>query len=165
MIRRLEDLPKLRREENDAKLGVVFGGFDILHRGHVDFLRFAADQVEKLVVGAWSDELIRRSKGEPRPVHGIDDRLAVLDELKPVSYVLEVPSHYLERMAGAMAVVNVLEPDAYIRARSVPLEQDFVSTISGKEVPIICDFSYAQKNTSTTRIVDIMESLDNETTA
>jgi cytidyltransferase-related domain len=53
---------------------VVFtnGCFDILHRGHVEYLSKAADLGDVLVVGLNTDASVRRLKGEGRPVNNED---------------------------------------------------------------------------------------------
>lgn len=69
---------------------VVFtnGCFDILHRGHVSYLEFSRSQGDALVVGLNSDDSVRRSKGELRPVNPQEDRAAVLLGLRSVDYVV-----------------------------------------------------------------------------
>jgi len=69
---------------------VVFtnGCFDVLHVGHVEYLRFARARGDVLLVGVNSDESIRRLKGPERPVNLLDDRLKVLAALEMVDAVV-----------------------------------------------------------------------------
>jgi D-beta-D-heptose 7-phosphate kinase/D-beta-D-heptose 1-phosphate adenosyltransferase len=69
---------------------IVFtnGCFDILHAGHVSYLRASRKHGDLLVVGLNSDASIRRIKGEGRPVNSEADRVMVLSELESVSYVV-----------------------------------------------------------------------------
>lgn len=69
---------------------IVFtnGCFDILHAGHVQFLREARRAGDLLVVGLNSDDSIRRLKGKDRPVNHEADRVMVLSELESVDYVV-----------------------------------------------------------------------------
>jgi rfaE bifunctional protein nucleotidyltransferase chain/domain len=64
------------------------GCFDILHRGHAEYLAFARAQGDALVVGLNSDESVRRMKGPTRPVNGEQDRAFVLGSLRAVDYVV-----------------------------------------------------------------------------
>ena len=64
------------------------GCFDILHRGHADYLAFARSQGDALVVGLNSDASVRRFKGPSRPVNPQDDRAFVLGSLRAVDYVV-----------------------------------------------------------------------------
>lgn len=68
---------------------VVFtnGCFDILHRGHVDYLTKAKALGDLLVVGVNGDDSVRRLKGPNRPIVNQDDRAAVLAALAAVDYV------------------------------------------------------------------------------
>lgn len=65
------------------------GCFDILHRGHIDYLEKAAQLGQHLIVGVNSDESIARmGKGKNRPVNSLEDRMAVLAALECVSVVV-----------------------------------------------------------------------------
>ena len=72
---------------------VVFtnGCFDVLHAGHVNYLRFARSKGDALIVGVNDDASVTRLKGPSRPVNGIDDRMEVLAALEVVDAV--VPFH------------------------------------------------------------------------
>lgn len=64
------------------------GCFDILHRGHAEYLAFARSQGDALVVGLNSDASVRRAKGPSRPVNSEHDRAFVLGSLRVVDYVV-----------------------------------------------------------------------------
>ncbi len=68
---------------------VVFtnGTFDILHRGHVDYLQAARRLGDVLIVGLNTDASIRRIKGKGRPINPTAARAAVLSALGCVDYV------------------------------------------------------------------------------
>jgi len=63
------------------------GCFDILHVGHVRYLREARLLGDKLIVGLNSDASVKRLKGESRPVVSQDDRKEVLEALEFVDEV------------------------------------------------------------------------------
>ena len=63
------------------------GCFDILHRGHVEYLYAARDLGDILVVGVNTDASVRRLKGSGRPVVPLEDRLYVLAGLGCVDAV------------------------------------------------------------------------------
>ncbi|HSU17591.1 D-glycero-beta-D-manno-heptose 1-phosphate adenylyltransferase [Longimicrobium sp.] len=84
------------REELLARLGrprsarVVFtnGVFDVLHRGHVDYLSRARSLGDLLVVAVNTDDSVRRlGKGDDRPINPQDDRAYVLAGLESVGFV------------------------------------------------------------------------------
>jgi len=64
------------------------GCFDILHRGHAEYLAFARAQGDALCVGLNSDASVRRSKGPARPVNPEGDRAFVLGSLRAVDFVV-----------------------------------------------------------------------------
>ncbi len=68
---------------------VVFtnGCFDILHRGHIDYLAKAKALGDVLIVGLNDDASVKRLKGSQRPVVGQEDRASIVAALKSVDYV------------------------------------------------------------------------------
>tara|TARA_B100000809_G_C15032794_1_gene492593 strand:- start:197 stop:715 length:519 start_codon:yes stop_codon:yes gene_type:complete len=71
---------------------IVFtnGCFDILHKGHVEYLAQAADKGDILIVGLNSDDSVRsQGKGEERPINKIEARKTVLASLFFVDYIVE----------------------------------------------------------------------------
>lgn len=65
----------------------VNGTFDVLHRGHVELLKYAKEQGDILIVAIDSDERVRSMKGPSRPVHSEKERKYMLENLKPVNQV------------------------------------------------------------------------------
>jgi D-beta-D-heptose 7-phosphate kinase/D-beta-D-heptose 1-phosphate adenosyltransferase len=93
MSPRILDAAAARAERDrlaSAGLDLVFtnGCFDILHRGHAEYLAFARAQGDALCVGLNSDASVRRAKGPSRPVNGQDDRAFVLASLRAVDFVV-----------------------------------------------------------------------------
>lgn len=72
---------------NDLKTVFTNGCFDILHVGHVRYLKEAKKLGDRLVVGLNSDASVKRLKGESRPVVTQDDRKEVLEALESVDEV------------------------------------------------------------------------------
>jgi len=83
------DLVRIRQQLRQAAKRVVFtnGCFDILHRGHVDYLTNAKAQGDVLIVGLNTDSSVRRLKGADRPIVEEGDRAAVVAALAVVDYV------------------------------------------------------------------------------
>jgi rfaE bifunctional protein nucleotidyltransferase chain/domain len=82
-------LIEIRQQLKKTGKKVVFtnGCFDILHRGHVDYLSKARALGDILIVGVNTDASIKRLKGTNRPIVQEDDRAAVLAALAVVDYV------------------------------------------------------------------------------
>lgn len=64
------------------------GCFDILHIGHIKLLEFAKSQGDYLIVGIDSDERIKGSKGEERPINNQKDRCEFLRAIGVVDEVV-----------------------------------------------------------------------------
>lgn len=77
---------KLRTE--NKKIVFTNGVFDIIHRGHVEYLTEARSLGDVLIVGLNSDSSVKMIKGEKRPIVNEDNRAYVLANLKPVDYVV-----------------------------------------------------------------------------
>lgn len=89
---------------------IVFtnGCFDVIHVGHVEYLRFARQRGDVLLVGVNSDESISRLKGPERPVNPLEDRLKVLAAMEMVDAVVsfgeDTPKELIERVTPDVLV-------------------------------------------------------------
>ena len=92
--KRIVDMVQVQRLCNIWRMKgdrIVFtnGCFDILHRGHVEYLQEAAALGDRLVIGLNSDESVRRqNKGLERPLNDQDSRAKVLTALRLVDAVV-----------------------------------------------------------------------------
>ena len=79
-----------REELRKAGRRVVFtnGCFDLLHRGHIEYLAAARALGDALVVGVNDDDSVRRLKGPGRPLTAADDRAHVIAALAAVDRVV-----------------------------------------------------------------------------
>src|SRR5437879_7183716 len=84
-----QELRGIRETLRKEKKAVVFtnGVFDIIHRGHVEYLASARRAGDVLVVGMNTDASVRRIKGEKRPIVSEEDRATVLSNVLSVDYV------------------------------------------------------------------------------
>lgn len=84
-IMTLEEAIKARE---GCKLVVTNGCFDILHRGHVEYLNESKKLGDKLFVLLNSDESVKQLKGENRPINNQEDRAFMLANLEAVDGVI-----------------------------------------------------------------------------
>lgn len=107
----LERLPAWRRHlrESHLKLGVTNGCFDLLHRGHVDYLAKARLACDRLLVLVNSDASIRQVKGPHRPIVCQDDRVYMLGALECVDAVFMFTSKHCTDL------FERIKPDVYIK--------------------------------------------------
>jgi rfaE bifunctional protein nucleotidyltransferase chain/domain len=122
------------------------GNFDLLHVGHVRYLRGAKELGGKLVVAINSDESVRALKGEGRPVMPAGERAEIVAALSDVDAVVIFPE------LDVRALIREIRPDIQAKgtdytAESVP-ERDAVAEYGGR-VAIVGD----QKDHSTSEII------------
>jgi len=90
-IKSLEALKACIQNDQANGLSVVFtnGCFDLLHKGHVDYLSKAADLGDKLIVAVNTDDSVRRlGKSASRPIQDQEARATVIAALESVAYVV-----------------------------------------------------------------------------
>ena len=87
----LEEAILISNEWKKEGLKVVFtnGCFDILHKGHVNYLHQTAQTGDRLILGLNSDGSVKRlGKGEDRPINKEQDRAYVLSGLESISLIV-----------------------------------------------------------------------------
>ncbi|MCD4699020.1 MAG: D-glycero-beta-D-manno-heptose 1-phosphate adenylyltransferase [Phycisphaerae bacterium] len=92
----------VRRRRSGQTIVFTNGCFDLLHAGHVRYLRQARELGACLIVAINSDDSVRRLKGQDRPVIGQDERAEMLGALECVDYVTifeeDTPEPLLEQI-------------------------------------------------------------------
>jgi rfaE bifunctional protein nucleotidyltransferase chain/domain len=121
----LDQLVSIRGTFRNTGKRVVFtnGCFDILHRGHVEFLNKAKIFGDILVVGLNSDASARRIKGKNRPIVSEDDRAFIVANLVAVDYV----SIFEEETP--LRLITAIVPDVLVKGADWGVDE-----IVGKEV-------------------------------
>lgn len=103
-------LPELERlKRSGRKIVFTNGCFDVLHAGHVHYLRQAKALGDILVVGINSDISVRRLKGAGRPVNAAKDRAEVLAALKSVDFVTVFSEE------TPLKLIRALRPDFLVK--------------------------------------------------
>jgi D-beta-D-heptose 7-phosphate kinase / D-beta-D-heptose 1-phosphate adenosyltransferase len=107
----LDELVRWRAAEKAAGRKVVLtnGCFDVLHRGHVDLLREARAQGDRLVVAVNDDASVRRLKGPSRPLVAEEDRAELLAALEMVDRIV------LFAEDDPLEVITALLPDVLVK--------------------------------------------------
>ncbi len=122
------------------------GNFDLLHVGHVRYLRGAKALDGKLIVAINSDESVRALKGEGRPIMPAEERAEIIAALACVDAVVVFPE------LDVRALIREIRPDIQAKGtdytvESVP-ERDTVAEVGGR-VAIVGDV----KEHSTSEII------------
>jgi rfaE bifunctional protein nucleotidyltransferase chain/domain len=145
MIIEPDDLVSLREDWRASGETVVWtnGCFDILHIGHIRFLRQARDLGTRLVVGLNDDDSVRALKGPGRPTFPSDERAEMLDALS----VVDAVTVFSERVP--LQIVARVRPDVFCkggdyRGKAVP-EADIVRSYGGRVE--LLDFTASRSTT------------------
>lgn len=102
---------------------LVGGCFDILHFGHLQFLKKAKSLGDYLIVAIESDKRVRELKGKGRPIHNQDQRKEVLEALKFVDEVIilkdkMVEADYFELVKSVKpTIIAVTEGDPILKTK------------------------------------------------
>lgn len=84
------------------------GCFDILHRGHVELIKYSASLGDRLVVGINSDKSVKKLKGNKRPINSEEDRKFILESIKFVDEVFifneETPYELIKKIRPEVIV-------------------------------------------------------------
>ena len=117
-IRSVEELATIRERLRTQGHSVVqcHGCFDIVHPGHLRYLRFAREQGDVLVVSVTADSAV--GKGPDRPYIGEDLRLENLAAIEYVDYVCLDPHDW------AGPVLEALRPDVYVKGKEYEKSSD-----------------------------------------
>ena len=142
-IKELKEILKSAKENNNPKIVFTNGCFDILHRGHVEYLQKAKELGDLLILGLNSDLSVKRLKGENRPINNEEDRAIVLSALECVDFIIifdeDTPFELLKN----------LKPDILVKGGDYKLEN-----VIGKEFAketVLIDFVDGY---STTKIIN-----------
>jgi D-beta-D-heptose 7-phosphate kinase / D-beta-D-heptose 1-phosphate adenosyltransferase len=100
----------------DFKLVFTNGCFDILHKGHIETLKFARSKGDKLVVALNSDESIKIIKGPHRPVVSLDQRIAVMAAIQYVDFVVVFDEN------NPLNLIKKIQPDVVVKGSEYNLE-------------------------------------------
>jgi len=119
---------KARRD--GKKIVFTNGVFDILHRGHVEYLTKARSFGDLLIVGLNSDVSVRRIKGPKRPVQPQADRATILLALRSVDYVVLFSEDTPEKL------ISIVRPDILVKGADYERHEivgaKFVQSYGGK---------------------------------
>ena len=94
------------------------GVFDLLHRGHIDYLQRAKAMGASLLVAVNDDDSARRlGKGAARPFNRCEDRMALLAALASTDLVTPFSGDH------AQAIVELVRPELYVKGGDYDIAQ------------------------------------------
>ncbi len=139
------------RKNEGKKIVFTNGCFDILHRGHVEYLNSARKYGDLLIIGVNTDSSVKLLKGDDRPLVEEQDRAYILSQLISVDAVV------LFEEETPLDLINEVKPDVLVKGGDYTVDEvvgrDVVESNGGKVIiiPLIPD-------RSTTNIIDKVRS-------
>ena len=127
-------------------MSIVFtnGCFDIIHRGHLDLLKYCKRVGNTVIVGLNSDESIKRIKGDDRPINTCDDRKYLLESLKFVDKVIVFNEN------TPYNLIKEIKPDIIVKGGDYKPED-----VVGGDISEVLIFKYVEGYSTTKKIKDI----------
>ncbi|MDF2530030.1 MAG: Bifunctional protein hldE [Gammaproteobacteria bacterium] len=99
------------------KVVMTNGCFDILHAGHIDYLRAAREAGDRLIIAVNDDASVKRLKGPERPINSLEHRMKLLEALSFVDWVVPFTEDTPER------IISYLLPDILIKGADYQVHQ------------------------------------------
>ncbi|MFQ5453948.1 MAG: D-glycero-beta-D-manno-heptose 1-phosphate adenylyltransferase [Candidatus Zixiibacteriota bacterium] len=143
---RKNDVNSLVRQLKKNGNIIIFtnGVFDIIHRGHIDYLSKAKAYGDVLIVGLNTDASVRRFKGNMRPINKQNDRAIVLLALKMIDYVVFFGEDRPDKL------IRMIKPDLLVKGADYKINEiagaDFVKSYGGKVKRIKLTKGYSTSN-------------------
>lgn len=149
-----DELYKVVRElqSHGEKVVMTNGCFDIIHPGHVTYLKQAKALGNKLIVAVNSDDSVKRLKGDSRPINSLEDRIAVLSGLSSVDYVVSFSEDTPQKL------ISRILPDILVKGGDYKVEEiaGHKEVIANGGKVVIIPFVEGK---STTRIVNKIQNV------
>jgi rfaE bifunctional protein nucleotidyltransferase chain/domain len=110
-LKTVKELATIREQmqAEGRRLVMTNGCFDLLHVGHVRYLRLARELGDALVVALNSDASVRSLKGPSRPITPEQDRAEVMAALAAVDFVTIFPT------VRVTEVIAAIQPHIYVK--------------------------------------------------
>ncbi len=135
IIDRQKLLSLIQKLKTEGK-SIIFtnGCFDILHSGHIDYLKKTKELGNILIIGINSDESIKKIKQQNRPINKLLDRIIVLNSIKYVDYVVPFNEETPENL------IKIIKPDVLTKGgdwnKKDVVGSAFVKSYGGRTVII-----------------------------
>ena len=151
-LKSLKELKKIVKEKCKNKRIIFTNGcFDILHPGHIRYLKEAKKFGDILIVALNSDKSVRRLKGKNRPVFSENDRVEILSSLEFVDYII------IFNELSPKKLILSLKPDIQVKGGDYKeeevLEKETMEKIGGRVIIVPYYKGY-----STTEIINKLRS-------
>lgn len=154
------ELPELvsivdKLKQEGKRIVFTNGCFDIIHLGHVTYLKKAREYGDILIVGLNSDESVKGIKGDKRPVVPQGERAEVLSSIRYVDFVVifNEPDPY--------KTIEAIKPDVLVKGGDWAIENIIGRDIVESSGGTVCNIPYIEGSSSTNIIEEILKRFNN----
>jgi D-beta-D-heptose 7-phosphate kinase/D-beta-D-heptose 1-phosphate adenosyltransferase len=152
----LDSLRNILDERGDKKVVFTNGCFDILHVGHVRFLKECKKEGDILIVGLNSDRSVSNIKGICRPIVSAEDRAEILEAIEFIDYIIIFDEN------TPQTLIYAIKPDVLVKGvdweESNIVGGEFVKSLGGH----VARVSHTKQTSSTNIIYSILRKFGKE---
>jgi cytidyltransferase-like protein len=149
IIYNLNHLELLINDIKDKKNILTSGCFDIIHIGHLEFLKQSKNLGENLLVCLSNDEQIKKLKGKNRPINNYIDRIKLFKTISYVDYIILYDEENIEKEITLNKIMEIIKPLYWVKGSDYKIE-DII-----KKHPIVnIKLLENVENISTTHIIN-----------
>lgn len=128
-LKKLKEIRDIARAKN-LKISFANGCFDVIHPGHIRYLKEAKEVADILILGVNSDSSVKKLKGKGRPFFPLKERLEVLSSIVYVDFIIPFSED------KPLKIIKLLKPDFHCKGgdykkEEVP-ERELVEKLGGK---------------------------------
>lgn len=157
-VLQVDEVKAVRESLRRQNKKVVFtnGVFDIIHRGHIEYLAKAKAAGNALIVGINSDASVKRIKGDKRPIVSENDRAFVVANLTPVDYVclFEEDTPY--------SIISEILPDVLVKGADWKINDIVGKDIVEQAGGVVTTIDFVPDRSTTSIIERILERFSSE---
>ncbi|MFH1612547.1 MAG: D-glycero-beta-D-manno-heptose 1-phosphate adenylyltransferase [bacterium] len=130
-------------KEQKKKIIFTNGCFDIIHRGHIEYLKKAKSSGDVLIVGINSDDSVKKLKGPLRPINKLNDRIYILEHLDFIDYIVSFSEETPYKL------IKIIKPNVLVKGGDYKPEE-----VIGREFSKKLKIINFVKNYSTTGLIN-----------
>jgi D-beta-D-heptose 7-phosphate kinase/D-beta-D-heptose 1-phosphate adenosyltransferase len=137
-------------KENNNKIVLSSGCYDIIHVGHINTLRESKKLGDKLIICLSSDEQIKILKGETRPINNYQDRIDLFKIISYVDYIVLYNEENIENEETLGNIMKLVDPEYWVKG------DDYTENDIFKKHPYLRNIKIIKniENKSTTNIIN-----------
>lgn len=132
----------------NKKIGLTSGVFDLTHYYHLVYLERCRRHCHILIVGVDSDDLVRGTKGDSRPIFPEGHRLRLIEQMKPISMAF-----LLGKVSDFSRAVDLFNPHYIFKNQAFKEEE-----ILGADKARVITIPDVEEKTSTSQFIEKIQS-------